>query len=199
MAKLLKALGYGALYTLLSPFILAFFALYFVYCVFAFLYMAIRNLIVFFAGGNPMGDLPEDVKAKRSIQARLEQQSAVLNNMAQQGQTTNNNTNTNTTNTVVQNFYQQPVQQNTYGQQGQQSLPQGPFVQPGTVNAYPYQQPYQGQIPQQPIPGQLPNQPVAGQIPQQPQGQIPEQGIPAPQEENAVDLDEVPYFDEGEI
>lgn len=68
MAGFIKTFLLGILYTVLSPFIVLLLALYAVYCIFVFIYMAIRNLIIFFAGGNPMGDLPEEVKAKKIMQ-----------------------------------------------------------------------------------------------------------------------------------
>ena len=73
MAEFFKTLLKGVIYVVLLPFILLGWALEGVYCVFVFIYMAIRNLIIFFAGGSPMGDLPEDVKAKKILAERLAQ------------------------------------------------------------------------------------------------------------------------------
>lgn len=71
MSEFFKTLLKGVIYVLLLPVIVAFLALVFVYCVLIFIYMAFRNLIVFFSGGTPNGDLPEDVEAKKRIQARF--------------------------------------------------------------------------------------------------------------------------------
>ena len=70
MAVFFKTLGWGLLYTVLFPFMVALLALYAVYCTIVFLIQAIRNLIVFFSGGTVGGDLPEDVEAKRILLER---------------------------------------------------------------------------------------------------------------------------------
>jgi hypothetical protein len=71
MSEFFKTLLKGVIYIVLLPVIVAFLAIVFVYCVGVFLYQAIRNLIIFFAGGNPGGDLKEDVEAKRRLAERL--------------------------------------------------------------------------------------------------------------------------------
>lgn len=71
MNEFFKTLLKGIIYIVLLPVIVTFLAIVFVYCVGVFLYQAIRNLIVFFAGGNPGGDLKEDVEAKRRLAERL--------------------------------------------------------------------------------------------------------------------------------
>ncbi|MCR5332797.1 MAG: hypothetical protein K6E11_02095 [Bacilli bacterium] len=71
MAEFFKTLLKGVIYVVLLPFILLVWVLSAIYCVFIFLYSAIKNMIIFFAGGNPMGDLPEDVKAKKILTERL--------------------------------------------------------------------------------------------------------------------------------
>ena len=70
MLGFLKIFLQGVLYVVLLPFILVLLALYAVYCVFVFIYIAIRSIIVFFMGGTPLGDLPEDVEAKRILMER---------------------------------------------------------------------------------------------------------------------------------
>lgn len=70
MLGFIKIFLQGILYVVLLPFILLLLALYCVYCVFVFIYMAIRSVIVFFSGGTPLGDLPEDVEAKRILMER---------------------------------------------------------------------------------------------------------------------------------
>ncbi len=71
MASFFKTFFLGMLITILLPFIAALFALFFVYCLIVFIYTAIRSIIVYFSGGRPFGDLPEDVKAKEIIAKRL--------------------------------------------------------------------------------------------------------------------------------
>ena len=71
MSEFFKTLLKGVIYILLLPVIVAFLAIVFAYCVGVFLYTAIRNLIIFFSGGNPGGDLKEDVEAKRRIAERF--------------------------------------------------------------------------------------------------------------------------------
>ena len=73
MLGFLKIFLQGILYVVLSPLILLTLALYAVYCLIAFIYIAIRSIIVFFMGGTPLGDLPEDVEAKRILMERQEQ------------------------------------------------------------------------------------------------------------------------------
>lgn len=132
MVKFLKMLGFGVLYTLLSPFILAFFALYAVYCLAIFIYMLIRNLVIFFAGGNPMGDLPEDVKAKKIAQQEQLAQAQALANASQQPQPQ-------TINNVTQNIYQQPTP-NMYQAQAQNFNQNEPVSLPDSVNASPVEE-----------------------------------------------------------
>ena len=67
MLGFFKIFGRGVLTVVLLPFIALLLALYFVYCIIIFVYIGIRSIIVFFAGGSPLGDLPEDVEAKRII------------------------------------------------------------------------------------------------------------------------------------
>ena len=73
MLGFLKIFLQGILYVVLSPLILLTLALYAVYSLIAFIYIAIRSIIVFFMGGTPLGDLPEDVEAKRILMERQEQ------------------------------------------------------------------------------------------------------------------------------
>lgn len=70
MLGFLKIFLQGVLYVVTLPLILLILALYAVYCVFVFIYIAIRSVIVFFMGGTPLGDLPEDVEAKRILMER---------------------------------------------------------------------------------------------------------------------------------
>ena len=70
MLGVIKIFLHGLLYVVTLPLILLVLAGYAVYCVFVFIYIAIRSVIVFFMGGTPLGDLPEDVEAKRILMQR---------------------------------------------------------------------------------------------------------------------------------
>lgn len=72
MLGFLKIFLQGVLYVVLLPFILLGLAFYVVYCIVVFIYMTIRSIIVFFMGGTPLGDLPEEVEAKRILMEREE-------------------------------------------------------------------------------------------------------------------------------
>lgn len=77
MLSFFKVFGQGILYIIGLPFILAFLVLYAVYCFAMFCYMAFKNIVIFFSGGTPNGDMKEDVEAKRILLARQEKQEAV--------------------------------------------------------------------------------------------------------------------------
>lgn len=70
MLGFIKIFLQGLLYVVTLPIILLILGGYAVYCVFVFIYIAIRSVIVFFMGGTPLGDLPEDVEAKRILMQR---------------------------------------------------------------------------------------------------------------------------------
>ena len=72
MIQFFKTFGLGVLYVVTLPITLAILAIYAVYCLFVFIYMAIRNVIIFFAGGTPNGDMKEDVEAKRILLERTQ-------------------------------------------------------------------------------------------------------------------------------
>ena len=95
MVNFLKVFLRGLLCTVLLPIILAVWVLYAVYCLFAFLVMFVKGIIVFFAGGSAAGELPEDIEAKRILleaeQAKVEEAQAMsmmyqgMANMMQNG------------------------------------------------------------------------------------------------------------------
>lgn len=72
MLGFLKIFLQGILYVVFLPLILAILAIYCVYCIFVFIYIAIRSVITFFTGGTPLGDLPEEVEAKRILMERAQ-------------------------------------------------------------------------------------------------------------------------------
>ena len=82
MLGFLKVFLQGILYVVLLPLILLILAGYAVYCLIIFIYMAIRSVIVFFMGGSPLGDLPEDVEAKRILMEREEQKANTMQTFA---------------------------------------------------------------------------------------------------------------------
>lgn len=72
MTSFFRTLGLGVLYIVLLPFIAAFLALYAVFALLVLIVMLFRTIIIYFAGGSPFKDLPEDVEAKKIIRARME-------------------------------------------------------------------------------------------------------------------------------
>lgn len=82
MLGFFKIFGRGVLTVVLLPFIALLLALYFAYCIIIFVYISIRSIIVFFAGGSPLGDLPEDVEAKRIIMEKEKTQNDAMLAMA---------------------------------------------------------------------------------------------------------------------
>ena len=86
MASFFKTFGLGILYVVLLPVFLLILALYAVYCLVMFIYMAIRNVIIFFAGGKPLGDMKEDVEAKRILLMKKEKEQAIENMLLRQSQ-----------------------------------------------------------------------------------------------------------------
>lgn len=104
MLGFIKIFLQGILYVVFLPLILLVLALYAVYCVFVFIYISIRSIIVFFMGGTPLGDLPEDVEAKRIL---MERETAKQENTTQ-----------NLADAIVQSQLQ--IAQSLYNQQTQQ-------------------------------------------------------------------------------
>ena len=104
MLGFIKIFLQGILYVVFLPLILLILALYAVYCVFVFIYISIRSIIVFFMGGTPLGDLPEDVEAKRIL---MEREAAKQENTTQ-----------NLADAIVQSQLQ--IAQSLYNQQVQQ-------------------------------------------------------------------------------
>lgn len=68
MLGFFKIFGQGILYVILLPLIVAFFALYAVYCILAFLFMFLKATVLFFMGKNINDDFPEDKEAKKRLQ-----------------------------------------------------------------------------------------------------------------------------------
>jgi len=86
MVSFFKTFGQGILYVVLLPFFLLIWALYAIYCLIMFLYMAIRNIIIFCAGGKPLGDMKEDVEAKRILLLKKEKEQAIENMLLRENQ-----------------------------------------------------------------------------------------------------------------
>lgn len=105
MLGFIKIFLQGLLYVVTLPLILLILALYGVYCVFVFIYIAIRSIVVFFMGGTLLGDLPEDVEAKRILMQRAaatpENSTQALAEAITQSQMQ-----------IMQSFYAQQNQQN---------------------------------------------------------------------------------------
>ena len=115
MLGFIKIFLQGLLYVVTLPLILLILALYGVYCVFVFIYIAIRSIVVFFMGGTPLGDLPEDVEAKRVLMQRAaatpENSTQALAEAITQSQMQ-----------IMQNFYAQQNQQQNEPAQSQDNF-----------------------------------------------------------------------------
>lgn len=79
MANFFKVFGLGVLYVVTFPLMVLLLALYAAYCLIMFIYMGVRSIISFFSGGTPMGDMKEDVEAKRILLARKMKEEAIEN------------------------------------------------------------------------------------------------------------------------
>lgn len=93
MLSFLKVFARGIICTVLLPVILLVWVLYGVYCLIAFMVVFLKNIILFFAGENPTGDMKEDIEAKKILaekeRAQVEQAQVVsmmYQNMAAQQQ-----------------------------------------------------------------------------------------------------------------
>lgn len=125
MKGFFKTILMGLIYIVTLPLVLLVLALYALYLLVIFCFMGIKCVIVFFKGGTPLGDLPEDVEAKRILMQKEEQQQAMA--------------------AAATAMYQQ--QQAYYQQQMQQQDAAGlnrPVFNPGTDQQVP-----QNQFPQQ--------------------------------------------------
>lgn len=92
MLNFFKVFGLGILYIVTLPLTVTLLAVYAIYCLLAFIYVSLRNIIVFFSGGTINGDLPEDIEAKRILMQRKEKEemfSSVIQNMYVNKQTSN--------------------------------------------------------------------------------------------------------------
>ena len=69
MASVFKNIAKGLLYVLLFPFGLIAIALYAVFGIFVFFFQFIRLIVLFFSGRKLTSDLPEDIEARRIIEA----------------------------------------------------------------------------------------------------------------------------------
>ena len=67
MLSFLKVFARGIICTVLLPVILLVWVLYGVYCLIAFMVVFVKNIILFFAGENPAGDMKEDIEAKKIL------------------------------------------------------------------------------------------------------------------------------------
>ena len=67
MGEFFKVFLRGIITILLLPFVLAFLALYTVYCVFVYLIMLVRNVVVFFMGGS-INKMKQDTEAIKLLE-----------------------------------------------------------------------------------------------------------------------------------
>lgn len=83
MLDFLKRFGLGILYILISPFLLAFLALWTLYTLVIFFIEVINGIKSWFRGKKFFQEFPEDLEAKRILS--LEQYKAPVDNQNQQG------------------------------------------------------------------------------------------------------------------
>lgn len=74
MLDFAKTLGQGLLYLILSPFIVAGVLLYGVYCIFLFLFMFIKRMVMFFKGEDMKASMRYDKVAKAHLQSQDEKE-----------------------------------------------------------------------------------------------------------------------------
>ena len=74
MIDFLKTMGQGILYTILSPFIILGVLIYAVYCLFAFFFMFIKRIVMFFKGE----DMSVEMKIDRAAKMHLDNQDEEL-------------------------------------------------------------------------------------------------------------------------
>lgn len=74
MVDFLKTMGQGILYTILSPFIILGVLIYAVYCLFAFFFMFIKRIVMFFKGE----DMSVEMKIDRAAKMHLDNQDEEL-------------------------------------------------------------------------------------------------------------------------
>ena len=74
MIDFLKTMGQGILYTILSPFIILGVLIYAVYCLFAFFFMFIKRIVMFFKGE----DMSVEMKIDRAAKMHLNNQDEEL-------------------------------------------------------------------------------------------------------------------------
>ncbi|MDD3207594.1 MAG: hypothetical protein GX816_01650 [Erysipelotrichia bacterium] len=79
MIKFLQFFGQGLLYVVLSPIFLLILALYVVYTSIVMVLLFFKMIILFFAGKNIFGDLPEDIEAAKIIEAHRQAKQAQAN------------------------------------------------------------------------------------------------------------------------
>ncbi len=93
MLSILKTIGMGMLYTLLSPFILLVLALYFIYTFLVFIGMFFVNIFKFFKGKSVTDDLPIEKQAKQILEAQEQYETklreSILNNNVNMNPTPN--------------------------------------------------------------------------------------------------------------
>lgn len=88
MGNFFKALGKGIIYVITLPLLLVFLAIYFVVSLFSFLVIGIKGIILFFKGENIVGDLKEDVEAKKRMAILQDPLSLIQQEIKKQEKTT---------------------------------------------------------------------------------------------------------------
>lgn len=105
MGDFFKTFGLGILYVVGLPLILAYWAIYAVYCLIVFVIVSIKSVFVFFSGHQFFPEYEEDRQAREILEGKAAEAAAPQETVS----TTTNNTTT-TTNTYVTNNYYQTTQ-----------------------------------------------------------------------------------------
>lgn len=77
MANFFKTFLKGILYVVTFPLLIVGLAIYFVFSLFSFIFLSIKGLILFFKGESIVGDLKEDIEAKKRMEILMDPISAL--------------------------------------------------------------------------------------------------------------------------
>lgn len=72
MANFFKTFLKGILYVVTFPLLIVGLAIYFVFSLFSFIFLSIKGLILFFKGESIVGDLKEDIEAKKRMEILMD-------------------------------------------------------------------------------------------------------------------------------
>lgn len=108
MGDFFKTFGLGILYVVGLPLILAYWAIYAVYCLLVFIIVSIESVFVFFSGHKFFPEYEEDRLAREILEGKENKEEEKAEEVV--SSTTNTTNNTTTTNNYVTNNYYQTTQ-----------------------------------------------------------------------------------------